>query len=257
MEHIDYIDYGYCRISTPKQNIDRQERNILQRFPRAHIVKETYTGTKTQGRSKWIGLYKAAVASSQNQNTRVRIVFDSVSRFSRNADEGCELYEDLFNRGITLVFLKEPHINTDVYRKALEHQIDVKLNTGDKATDEFVNNIVAALNKYTIDLAKAQIRIAFEQAEKEVVDLQQRTSEGLKTAKMNGKQIGTPKGAKLVTKKSVAAKAGILKYNKSFGGALNDMETVRLLNISRKSFYKYKRELLETLKVDNEESRGI
>jgi len=41
--------YGYCRISTGKQNIERQERNILEKYPKAHIVKEVFTGTKSQG----------------------------------------------------------------------------------------------------------------------------------------------------------------------------------------------------------------
>ena len=31
------------------------------------------------------------------------------------SDEGYELYEHLFYMGVKLVFLKEPHINTDVY----------------------------------------------------------------------------------------------------------------------------------------------
>ena len=50
--------YGYCRISTPKQNIDRQERNILEVYPAAHIIKEVYTETKTTGRKEWNKLYK-------------------------------------------------------------------------------------------------------------------------------------------------------------------------------------------------------
>ena len=29
MDNMEFIDYGYCRISTPKQSIERQERNIL------------------------------------------------------------------------------------------------------------------------------------------------------------------------------------------------------------------------------------
>ena len=50
--------------------------------------------------------------------------------------------------------------------------------------------------------AEAQIKAAFEQSEKEVVDLHQRTKEGIETARLNGKQIGHPKGTKLTTKKS-------------------------------------------------------
>ena len=33
------------------------------------------------------------------------MVFDSVSRMSRNAEEGFALYEDLYHKGIRLVFL--------------------------------------------------------------------------------------------------------------------------------------------------------
>ena len=41
------------------------------------------------------------------------IIFDSESRMSRNAEEGFNLYEELYLKGVTLVFIKEPHINTD------------------------------------------------------------------------------------------------------------------------------------------------
>ena len=50
--------YGYCRISTNKQNIDRQIRNILKAYPKAEIWQETYTGTKTDGRKKFEHLLK-------------------------------------------------------------------------------------------------------------------------------------------------------------------------------------------------------
>ena len=45
MEFIEYLDLGYARISTPKQNIERQERNILAAYPLAIVVKVTFTGT--------------------------------------------------------------------------------------------------------------------------------------------------------------------------------------------------------------------
>ena len=117
-------EYGYCRISTPKQNISRQERNILEVYPAAHIVKEVYTGTKTTGRKEWNKLHKL-VKQEAVAGKEITIIFDSVSRMSRNADEGFQLYEELFNMGISLVFLKEPHINTDTYKKALESNIQM------------------------------------------------------------------------------------------------------------------------------------
>ena len=106
-----------------------------------------------------------------------------------------------------------------------------------------VDYILEGINKYLLSLAKEQIRIAFEQAEKEVQDLHQRTREGIETARLNGKQIGLAKGTKLTTKKSLKAKENILRYSKEFNGSLNDMETIKQIGISRNSFYKYKREL--------------
>ena len=104
--------YGYCRISTAKQSIDRQIRNIKAEYPTAHIVQEAYTGTSIF-RPEWLKLYRILKSGDM-------VVFDSVSRMSRNAEEGFAMYEELFNRQVCLIFLKEPHINTDTYRKALQ-----------------------------------------------------------------------------------------------------------------------------------------
>ena len=228
--------YGAVRISTSKQNMERQVRNINRAYPEAVIVQETYTGTKLKGRKEFEHLLKIL----QKGDT---LIFDSVSRMSRNSDEGCKLYEDLFNKGVEIVFLKEPQINTAVYKQALDKQIKIEADTGSKATDELVNNIIEALNKYTINLAFEQIKILFDQSEKEVQDLHQRTKEGIETARLNGKRIGQLKGTKLTTKKSKEAKAIILKHSKDFDGNLNDDECRKLAEISRNSFYKYKREL--------------
>ena len=55
--NMEYITYGVYRISTAKQNIERQERNILRLYQDAIIIKETYTGTKFDGRKEWNKLY--------------------------------------------------------------------------------------------------------------------------------------------------------------------------------------------------------
>ena len=232
--------YGYCRISTRKQSIERQVRNILAVYPEAHIVREVFTGTKFQGRKELDKILKKIESGNTN-------VFDSVSRMSRNADEGCEMYEELFNKNVNLVFLKEPHINTEVYRAAMQKQIEVYVNTGNMATDKFLNSIIEALNQFTIDLAKEQIRLAFEQSEKEAEDLHQRTREGIETARLNGKQIGQQKGKKLNVKKAEPAKELIKKYNKDFGGQLNNQETWELIKISKMTFYKYKKEIMREM----------
>ena len=226
--------YGYTRISTKKQNIERQVRNILAVHPDAIIVREVYTGTKFQGRKELDKILKLVKPTDT-------IVFDSVSRMSRNAEEGYAEYEKLFRRNITLEFLKEPHINTEVYKKVLSGTVAM---TGTNA-----DYILEGVNKYLLALAKEQIQIAFNQAEKEVQDLHQRTREGIETARLNGKQIGGVTGKKLTTKKSIEAKEVILKNSKDFNGVNTDIEVMKIAGISRNSYYKYKREWVEELKA--------
>ena len=226
-----YCEYGYTRKSTPKQSIDRQIRNIKALFPNAVIIQETYTGTKID-RKEWNKLYKAVKAGDT-------IIFDSVSRMSRNAAEGFEAYEALYNKGVHLIFLKEPHINTDVFKNAIAVSVPM--------TGTNIDYILEGVNKYLMAIAKEQIRLAFQQSEKEVEDLHQRVKEGIETARLNGKQIGIEKGRKLTTKKSVAAKADIKKYSKDFDGTLDDAAVMKISGLARNTYYKYKREMKEGL----------
>lgn len=224
------MKYGYVRVSTPKQNIERQIRNIVAVCPEAIIIKEVYTRTSFYGRKEWNRLMKLVKLVDE-------IYFDSVSRMSGNEEEGFQLYEELFRNNINLIFLKEPHINTETYKKALESQVSM--------TGTTVDYILEGINKYLMALAKEQIRLAFLQSEKEVTDLRQRTREGIETARLSGKQIGLKAGTRLVTKKSVESKQLILKHNKTFGGSLSNEETWKLCGISKMSFYKYKDELIK------------
>jgi DNA invertase Pin-like site-specific DNA recombinase len=110
-----------------------------------------------------------------------------------------------------------------------------------QGTDE--DEIFKGLNNYFRKLAARQIRIAFEQAEKEVQDLHQRTKEGIETARLNGKQIGQRPGNKLHVKKKASAMEIIKKHCRDFNGTLRDPECIKLAGISRNTYYKYKREL--------------
>ena len=224
--------YGYCRISKEKQSIERQIRNILKEYPTAHIIQEVYTRT-TLNRKEWNKLFDKVKCGDT-------IVFDSVSRMSGETDEGFNAYEILYNRGVNLVFLKEPHINTETYKKALETNIQLTGNS--------VDYILEGVNKYLMVLAKEQIKLAFIQSQKEVEDLHQRVKEGMETARLNGKQIGKPKGTGKTTKKSKEMKDIILKHSADFNGNLNDIEMMKLTALSRNTYYKYKRELKEELK---------
>lgn len=220
--------YGYCRISRKEQSIDRQIRNIQAEYPNAIIVQEAFTGTKIEGRKEFGKLLKVV----KNGDT---IVFDSVSRMSRCAEDGIALYEQLYNDSVKLVFLKEHYIDTATYDKALSEGVPM--------TGTSIDIVLNAINEYLKVLRREQIAAAFEQAQKEVDDLHQRTREGIETARLQGKQIGQKQGTKLTTKKSIKAKESILKHSKDFRGTLADTDVMTLTGLARNTFYKYKREL--------------
>lgn len=217
--------YGYARVSTAKQKLQRQIDNIKNFNELAIIFQEKYTGTKMYGREEFDKLLRKVKEGDT-------IIFDSVSRMSRNAREGIDLYFELFDKGINLIFLKERYIDTDTYRESTIDKIELQ------GTDE--DEIFIGLNNYFRKLAKRQIRIAFDQAEKEVMDLRQRVTEGI--AKSDKKQ-GIDKGTKLVTKKSIAMKERMKRHLIDFGGTDTDIQFMKDNNIARNTFYKYKREL--------------
>ena len=224
--------YGYARISRPTQKIERQIQNIIREYPNAIIKQEAYTGTKIEGRKEFKKLLDIVKAGDT-------IVFDSVSRMSRNADDGVKTYFELFEKGVNLVFLKEHYIDTDVYAENMRDKIELQ------GTDE--DEIFKGLNNYFRKLAERQIRIAFEQAQKEVDDLHVRTSEGMREAKRKGKQIGQVAGATLNVKKKEPIKAEIKAKSKDFEGTYTDKDLMKVLGIARNTYYKYKKELAEEL----------
>lgn len=227
--------YGVARISTPRQKLERQVRNILNVYPDAYIIQIKYTGTTFKGNKEMENLVNQ-IKKDVNKGIKVLLVFDEVSRMSRNSEEGFSLYEELFNLGVDIEFLKDKHINTEVYRKAM--------NTDIPMTGTSVDIILEAVKKYLMFLAKEQIQLGFQKAQDEIDYLHKRTSEGLLTAKLNGKQVGRIKGKKYTTKKEISCKEIILKNSKDFNGTNTDDEVIKLCGgIARGSYYKYKREL--------------
>lgn len=226
--------YGYCRVSTKQQKIERQEENIKRKYPDAILYKEAFTGTKIQGRKELDKILRKINAGDT-------IVFDEVSRMSRNAEEGFNLYQELFQKGVNLIFIKEPHINTDTFRDSLNNGLEL---TGNDVADIYIE----ATNKVLMILAKKQIQYAFEQAQKEVEYLHARTKEGMAKAKDDGRIAGRRSGDKIETQKAKRAKQIILKHNIAFGGTLCNEETWRLAGVSKMTFYKYRKELLNNLK---------
>ena len=91
--------YGYCRVSTPKQSIERQIRNIRAEYPEAVIVTEEYTGTKLD-RPAWSKLYKAA----QEGDT---IIITELSRLGRSLMMILDVLQSLLEKGVKVIAIKE------------------------------------------------------------------------------------------------------------------------------------------------------
>lgn len=225
--------YGYCRVSTKHQRIARQVTNIKEVYPTATIIKEFYTGT-TQNRPLWDKLMKQISPGDT-------IIFDSVSRMSRNAAEGFKDYKTLYEAGIQLEFINEPLINTSIFDSTKNNLLEISVQTGSTAVDDYFKGNIALINNLLMSLAEEQIKSAFAQSEKEVQDLHTRISQGMRESKRNGKQIGLERGTVLTTEKSIKCKEIIKKHAADFGGMLNDTEVMALCNISRNTYYKYKR----------------
>lgn len=220
--------YGYARISTIHQSIDRQIKNILKCDGEAVIFSEAFTGTKAN-RPQWQKLLSIVKSGDT-------IIFDSVSRMSRNADNGINDYMTLYNMGVNLIFIKEPHINTETYKSTLTQTVPL-------TDDATVNELLKGVNNFLMALATKQIRLAFEQSEKEVTDLHQRTKEGMAVAKAKGKQIGGVKGSTYVIKGKDEKITLIIKHSKKYYGTLNDRELIKLLGINKNTYYKYLKEI--------------
>lgn len=228
--------YGYCRISTKRQSLQRQIDNMkkyeIENNIKIDIFTEVYTGTETD-RKVYQSLKKKLKAGDT-------LIFDSVSRMSRNAEEGVQEYFELMEKGINLIFLKERYIDTDVYKEQLERNDNIQVNDID-----LNETIMKGIREYLKRLAIKQIRIAFEQSEKEVLDLRVRTSEALRVKKAEGVVLGRREGSKIETKKAKEMKEKIKKLSKTFGGSLKDVEVIEILKINRNTYFKYKKELKE------------
>ena len=146
--------YAYCLVSTPHQRLERQITNITELYPKAIIFREFYTGTK-QDRPNWNKL----ISQIKKEDT---IVFDSVSRMSRNAAEGFKDYKMLYESGVNLIFLNEPLINTSVFDSTKNNLLNINIETGNAAVDDFFKGNIELINNFIMALTEEQIKEAFE-----------------------------------------------------------------------------------------------
>ena len=152
---------------------------------------------------------------------------------SRDEVEGSNLYFELEEKGIDLIFLNEPHINTETYRKALKLSLP-------KTDNEMIEAILNGIKEAFKIKAREDIKLAFGQAEKELLDIRERTKQGIREARAKGKQIGRKEGEKVETKRAIEVKEKLLKHSKKFGGSMTDKEFMEVFKVSKTTLIKYK-----------------
>lgn len=226
--------YSYCRVSTTQQKLQRQIENAKAFDNEVIIITEKQSAKDIENRTEFKKLISKVVCGDT-------IIFDEVSRMSRSADEGYNLYMELYNKGIKLIFLKERHIDTEEFKRRTQRHIE-RITTQDNKIDNLINGILDLVEEFEKENLKDNIKLAFERAEQERLLMIQRISNG--KAVSQNKQ-GRPKGSlNKETAKEEETKKIIMELSKDFNGNFSDAKILReYLNIARNTYYKYKQEL--------------
>ena len=73
---------------------------------------------------------------------------------SRNTDEGFKDYKMLYESGVNLIFLNEPLINTSVFNSTKNNLLNVNVETGNEAVDNFFKGNIELINNFLMALAE-------------------------------------------------------------------------------------------------------
>ena len=120
-------------------------------------------------------------------------------------------FGQLLDKNIEIVFVKARNLNSKSLISMYEISSQQKYET---------RNIVELF------------RLAFADFKRQEMDDAKYRQYAIHIAKVRGKRIGQPKGAKLTTKKSIAAKDQILALSKDFNGTLSNTDVMEKTHLS-------------------------
>ncbi|MBL4937735.1 recombinase family protein [Clostridium sp. YIM B02515] len=192
--------YAYIRVSTKEQNTDRQHE-ALKDYTKQNkinikaIFEDRATG-KNFERSQY-QLLKETVKSGDS------IVIKELDRLGRNFMDTPKELQYFFERGIKVIILDTPLINT-----------------GDDKLDYTINNMLIGFLSYIAD--------------KEREKIQSRVKEGLVNAKAKGVKLGRPERE--------LPKDFEKYYKKWKANDITAVEFAKLLGVSRATLYRYIKE---------------
>ena len=153
------MNYGYVRVSTKEQNIDRQMEDMYNQG----LTDDCIFIDKQSGKDFDRTNYQKMKALFKDGDL---LIIKSIDRLGRNYDMIIEEWKDIVNRlNVDIVVLDMPLLDTRT--------------EGRNLVGKFISNIVLQILSFV--------------AENERENIRKRQAEGIRLAKLHGKHLGRPK----------------------------------------------------------------
>lgn len=150
---------GYIRVSTDKQDLNKQRHLLLEHAQRLQIVITEFIEIEISS-TKTVRERKIDLLNSKLHKGDLLLVAE-LSRIGRNMFETLNIINSLLERGVEIAFIRQPELST--YRNS--HHV----------------KLLFAIYSY------------FAESERDFISV--RTKQGLLAAKASGKILGRPKGS--------------------------------------------------------------
>lgn len=215
--------FAYMRISTKakddKQSFNRQEKSILKYAKENNleihsIFKDDKTGSTFDRKE-----FKKLDSILKKGDT---IIFKEISRFTRETENGYKKYMEFLERGINLIFLDNPTVNTDYIKKLglIAEKQEIVTKTALEGT------------------IKLLLIVELDRVEKERENLIKRIKQGIESSE---KKSGRKKGQ--IIKMSEELEKDIKNY--FLDRAITKTELAKRHNITRVTLDKYIKKFLK------------
>ncbi len=222
-------EFGYCSSGCTRPQFEKQIDNINRRYPNAILIKEVYS-SKVSDRTE---LHKLL---SQLEQDDILIV-NSLDRLSRDPEEVFSYYKTLAKRGVKVIFINQPYMNTEVFNLTCQDMI----SDNPEADQEIIR---VSLYRFLQEQISRILDKSWEDLQQQRVHMR----ESYEAAREEAKQSGQENAKKYESRKSFMVKELIRKYSQNFEGSMNDVATMEQIRnemgtLSRNTYYKYKKEL--------------
>jgi DNA invertase Pin-like site-specific DNA recombinase len=227
--------FSYMRISTKeeraRQKYTRQEKALETYAKNNHIkyfrqFREDVSGKSFLNRAEWQEL-------EEGLHPGDTIVFKDICRFSREVDNGFQKYVELMDKGINLIFLDNPTLNTD-YMKNLLHIADQQDRIAREST-QFISRILLIAE--------------LDRAERERLNIVRRTKDGMAARKQAAEergehwQTGPKRGTTYKLTDELRSDILLLLADRN----MKMVDVMRRHHISRNTLKKYMEQVKDTL----------